>query len=72
MLVLSRRTGERVMIGKNIAVVVLQVGGNRVKLGVDAPPEIAIQREELDCKIGTKVAIVESRDRCLCAPMKGG
>ncbi len=51
MLVLSRRRGERVIIGKDIAVVVLQIGGNCVKLGLDGPPETPIHREELYLKI---------------------
>jgi carbon storage regulator len=47
MLVLSRRSGESVRIGHSIEVKVLEVSGNKVKLGFSAPKEVAIQRDEL-------------------------
>jgi carbon storage regulator len=47
MLVLSRKTGEKVVIGDKIEVTVLQVRGDRVKLGFSAPEEVAIHRREL-------------------------
>lgn len=47
MLVLSRKTGERIVIGDNIAVVVNRVAGNRVTLGIEAPEEVKIVRGEL-------------------------
>lgn len=47
MLVLSRRAGECVRIGHSIEVKVLEVCGNKVKLGFTAPPDVAIQRNEI-------------------------
>jgi len=47
MLVLSRKAGERLMIGPNIVVTVLEVRGNVVKLGCVAPVEVPIYREEV-------------------------
>ena len=47
MLVLSRKIGERIIINDTITVEVLQVVGNRVRLGVAAPAGIPIMREEL-------------------------
>jgi carbon storage regulator len=47
MLVLSRRSGECVHIGHSIEVKVLEVCGNKVKLGFTAPPDVAIQRSEI-------------------------
>lgn len=47
MLVLSRRPGEKVLIGKDISVVVLGVRGNCVKLGIEAPNQVGILRGEL-------------------------
>ena len=47
MLVLSRKPGERVYIGDDIEVVVLEVRGNRVKLGFNAPGYLPIQRAEV-------------------------
>jgi carbon storage regulator len=51
MLVLSRRQGEEVVIGDNIRVTVLAIRGNQVRLGVTAPPEMSIQREERYAKL---------------------
>ena len=47
MLVLSRRIGERVLIGRNVEIVVAEVRGDRVKLGFECPPEVRVLREEL-------------------------
>ena len=47
MLVLSRKVGQRIIIGSGIEIVVAEVCGNRVKLGVSAPPEVSILRAEL-------------------------
>lgn len=47
MLVLSRKQGEKIVIGPNITLVVVGVQGDRVRLGIDAPPEVPILREEL-------------------------
>jgi carbon storage regulator len=47
MLVLSRRQGEEIVIGDNIRLTVVAIQGNKVRLGVTAPPYVSIQREEL-------------------------
>ena len=47
MLVLSRKVGERTMIGEMIVLTVLRVNGRRIRLGFEAPPDIIIRREEL-------------------------
>lgn len=47
MLVLSRRPGERVMIGDQIVVTVVRIGPNNVRLGIEAPRDMNIVREEL-------------------------
>ena len=47
MLVLSRKIGEKLVIGDNITVVVSRVAGNRVTLGIEAPSEVRIIRGEL-------------------------
>ncbi|MHB8903023.1 MAG: carbon storage regulator [Thermoguttaceae bacterium] len=47
MLVLSRKKGERVLIGANVYVKVLEIRGDRVKLGFEGPSEVPIHREEL-------------------------
>ncbi|GLJ80234.1 carbon storage regulator CsrA [Microbacterium imperiale] len=55
MLVLTRRVGERVLIGDDIEVTVLEVKGDSVRLGIQAPRETRIQRAEI-------VAAVESEN----------
>ena len=47
MLILTRRIGETVMIGDDITVTVLRVKGNQVRLGVNAPKAVSVQREEI-------------------------
>ena len=47
MLVLSRKPGERVLIGGNVTVTIVRIGPNSVRLGIDAPRELNIVREEL-------------------------
>ncbi len=47
MLILTRRVGETVMIGEDIVVTVLGIKGNQVRIGVQAPKNVAVHREEL-------------------------
>lgn len=47
MLILTRRVGETVMIGDDVAVTVLGVKGNQVRVGVNAPKTVAVHREEI-------------------------
>lgn len=47
MLILTRRVGETVMIGDSVTVTVLGVKGNQVRLGVNAPKDVAVHREEI-------------------------
>jgi len=47
MLILTRRLGETLKIGENIEVVVLGVKGSQVRLGIEAPKDIAVHRSEI-------------------------
>ena len=47
MLILTRRVGETLMIGDKVTVTVLGIKGNQVRIGVDAPKDVAVHREEI-------------------------
>ncbi|MGK0441205.1 MAG: carbon storage regulator [Pseudohongiellaceae bacterium] len=47
MLVLSRRLGETLIIADNVKVSVLGISGNQVRLGIDAPKDVSVHREEV-------------------------
>jgi carbon storage regulator len=51
MLVLTRKLGENIRIGDSIKITVLEVRSGQVKLGIDAPPEIKVHREEIYARI---------------------
>jgi carbon storage regulator len=51
MLILTRRVGETLMVGDDITVTVLGVKGNQVRLGVNAPKDVAVHREEIYLRI---------------------
>jgi len=50
MLVLSRKPGERILIGDDITVTIVRIGPNNVRVGIEAPRELNIVREELCTK----------------------
>ncbi len=56
MLVLTRKIGERVMIGDHITIEVLELNNTRVRLGINAPPQVTIRRKELPERHGPPAA----------------
>lgn len=60
MLILTRRVGETLMIGDEVSVTVLGVKGNQVRLGVNAPKDIAVHREEIYQRIQHERSIQSS------------
>lgn len=51
MLILTRRIGETLMVGDEVTITVLGVKGNQVRIGVNAPREVAVNREEIYLKM---------------------
>lgn len=47
MLVLTRRPGESIVVGENIVVTVIEIKGGQVRIGIDAPREVDVYREEI-------------------------
>lgn len=62
MLILTRRAGETVMIGSDVTITVLGVKGNQVRIGIDAPKDVAVHREEIFERIQNEKA-VDGRDK---------
>lgn len=59
MLILTRRVGETLMVGDEVTVTVLGVKGNQVRIGVNAPKDIAVHREEIYERIKREQATEE-------------
>jgi carbon storage regulator len=59
MLVLNRKSGQRVIIGNDVMVMVLKIRGSQVKLGISGPKDITIHREEVFHKITNDLRLRE-------------
>lgn len=63
MLILTRRVGETIKIGNNVAVTVLGVKGNQVRIGIEAPKDVAVHREEIYRRIQKEKEQRDDRDQ---------
>lgn len=63
MLVLSRKPGERILIGDDIALTVVRIGPNTVRLGIEAPRDMNIVREELCLRDSERSGSLEATSR---------
>lgn len=62
MLILTRRVGETLMIGDDIKVTVLGLNGNQVRIGIEAPKDVAVHREEIHQRILAENSIATASD----------
>ena len=60
MLILTRRTGETITIGNDVTVTVLGVKGNQVRIGIKAPKDVAVHREEVAERIAREHAVAKA------------
>jgi carbon storage regulator len=59
MLVLSRKLGEKIVIGDNIVVTVVKIDRNQIRIGIEAPHDVPVYREEIAPQRTTKAAATE-------------
>ena len=62
MLILTRRVGETLMVGDDVTVTVLGVKGNQVRIGINAPKDVAVHREEIYQRIRQEQAEGQTED----------
>lgn len=70
MLLLTRKLGEKIRIDDDITVVIVEVKGNNVKLGIDAPPHVKVHREEIYDRIQAEKDRASKEPKCstACGP----
>jgi carbon storage regulator len=68
MLVLTRKVGEQIVVGDDIRVTVLSVNGQRVRVGIEAPADVAIRRSELCFELGHELqrAVSGRKENAAC------
>lgn len=68
MLILTRRISETVMVGDDVTVTILAVKGNHVRIGIDAPKNVAVHREEIYRRIKREQEIEQTEHNRRFAP----
>jgi carbon storage regulator len=73
MLVLSRKQSERIRLGRDIIVTVVRVAGDKVRLGIEAPPNVVVLRDELETNAPTVLSgpITAPLTKPITAPKPG-
>lgn len=61
MLVLSRKPGQSIAIGKEITITILSISGKQIRIGIDAPNDIAVHREEIYKRIVNEQSLEEEQ-----------
>lgn len=64
MLVLSRKVGEKILVGNDITLVVIEIRGDKVRLGIEAPRDMAVHREEVYNAIQREKGLNGDKDQC--------
>ncbi|MGF7453728.1 carbon storage regulator CsrA [Mannheimia massilioguelmaensis] len=62
MLILTRKVGESLLIGDDISITILNVRGNQVKIGVNAPKDVSVHREEIYQRIKQAVEVEDDKN----------
>ncbi|MBI5598586.1 MAG: carbon storage regulator CsrA [Deltaproteobacteria bacterium] len=63
MLVLTRKSGERIRVGDHVKITVVEIRENQVKIGIEAPPGLAIHRDEIYMRIQEENRMAAGADR---------
>ncbi len=63
MLVLTRKVGERIQIGNNIVLTVVRIQGDKVRLGIEAPLDVAVHREEVHKRLRAGIEAARTPER---------
>lgn len=70
MLILTRRVGETLKVGNDVDVTVLGVKGNQIRIGIKAPKNVAVHREEIFDRIQREAELAARSDHSQAAPAK--
>ena len=71
MLILTRRVGETLKVGNDVDVTVLGVKGNQIRIGIKAPKNVAVHREEIFERIQREAELAQRSDQSQGGPGKG-
>jgi carbon storage regulator len=70
MLILTRRVGETIIIGDDVVVTVLGIKGNQVRIGINAPKDVSVHREEIYQRIQQEKNTTPKQEEAAPAPIK--